>query len=499
MKNQRGEVVFDKRLSPSTDRIVLECCQRAKELEAAGDYEAARDALAGRWRGVGHSPSLDGLGTEAAAALLLRAGALNGWLGSAQQIPGGQETAKDFITESVRLFESSGDDLKAAEARMELALCYWREGAFDEARVTLRGVLESLDESDPELRARALLRAVTVERSARRLRAALRLLNDESPLFLSLKDDYLKGCFFSIRGITYKDLLETDDVQEEGGVPECVDRALMDCTAACIHFESVGHVRYQGRNENNVGHLKMLTGRYAEAHERLNYARGLFAGLKDRGSIAEVDETRARVFIAEGCFDKAEEVVAHSIAVLEQGGQHALLAAALTTSGIALARMGRYAEAKARLLRAIDVAETAGATQSAAHAALTFIEELHHQLSGEEVCDAYETADRLAGPEAITQTLLRMRDSAKLLSDLFRRLIAPRLPCDLNKEVRLLERRHIEEALRASNGRITCASKLLGFKHPQSLNSIMQSRHKDILDARLPPVRRRRSLLKSGR
>ena len=64
-----------------------------------------------------------------------------------------------------------------------------------------------MGDRDRELRARALLRAVTVERSAGQLHAALRILEDECVLFGSVEDDYLKGCFHIARGLIYKNLL----------------------------------------------------------------------------------------------------------------------------------------------------------------------------------------------------------------------------------------------------------------------------------------------------
>src|ERR687886_816904 len=106
----------------SSEKAVLRC-ELAKELEEVGNYEGGREALGGLWRGVGGRPK---------ALVLLRAGTSTGWLGAARQIPGAQEAAKDLIGESLREFEALGLTPLALEARAELALCYWREGAFDE-------------------------------------------------------------------------------------------------------------------------------------------------------------------------------------------------------------------------------------------------------------------------------------------------------------------------------------------------------------------------------
>ena len=80
-----------------------------------------------------------------------------------------------------------------AEARVDLAICYWREGGLDEARVTLRLVLDSLGESGSEQRLRALLNSAIVEWAATRDQDALRICTEAAPLFDSSSNDALKG------------------------------------------------------------------------------------------------------------------------------------------------------------------------------------------------------------------------------------------------------------------------------------------------------------------
>src|SRR5712691_4736976 len=98
-------------------------CRAAKALASAGDYEAAREALGDFWRGIGERPQIEGLSPNDQAEVLLRVGALSGWLGSSSQVPGAQGFAKDLISESVRLFEALGDQEKVAEAQSDFALC----------------------------------------------------------------------------------------------------------------------------------------------------------------------------------------------------------------------------------------------------------------------------------------------------------------------------------------------------------------------------------------
>jgi len=124
------------------------------------------------WQRIGERPTLKGLNQRTVAEVLLRSGVLTGWLGSAKQIEGAQETAKNLISESMLLFQESSDQDKVAETQTELAFCYWREGAFDEARLILQEALSHLSETNEEVKAVALLRTALVEKSAKRFNDA---------------------------------------------------------------------------------------------------------------------------------------------------------------------------------------------------------------------------------------------------------------------------------------------------------------------------------------
>src|SRR2546430_14762308 len=109
------------------------CCDLAMQLEKAGEYQAACEALSEFWPDRDGPPNLSSLDEGPKAEVLLRVGALSGWLGSTDQTEGSQETAKDLITHSIDLFRHLGLAERIAEARGDLPLCYWREGSYDEA------------------------------------------------------------------------------------------------------------------------------------------------------------------------------------------------------------------------------------------------------------------------------------------------------------------------------------------------------------------------------
>ncbi|HEY6186867.1 MAG TPA: sigma-54 dependent transcriptional regulator [Pyrinomonadaceae bacterium] len=383
-------------------------CQLAEELEDRGQYEAACNALGELWQGIGIRPTIEGFSEDAAAEVLLRTGTLSGWLGSAGQITDAQASAKDLITESITLFESLGETLKATAARSDMTLCYWREGAFDEARALLEEVFSHLDEKeDIKVRARTLLRRILVEVSTGKLNDALCLLTDNASIFESSEDQILKGRFHGQLAIVLMGLGTAEHRNDY------MDRAVIEFSAASYHFEQAGHTHFRAPIENNLGFLLFTMGRYDEADYHLNHARRLFVAFKNSGRTAQVDETRTRLLLAQGRNTEAEKVIRGAIQTLEKGGEQSHLAVALTTQGVVLARLGRYEKSYEVLRRAMNIAEQAGALENAGRAALTLLEEHGERMPWGERREVYGQADGWLSGTQDAEDISRLRACAR--------------------------------------------------------------------------------------
>jgi tetratricopeptide (TPR) repeat protein len=489
----------------SHDGDALQRCALSNSFLKAGDYEGAVEALDGLWRGACARPAAGGLGARASAELLLQAGRLTSALGGARRIEGAQEAAKNLLSEGAGIFEHLGDARKVAEARTDLGVCYWREGAFEEARVVLRAALEGLAGEDAELRALALIRLAIVEVSAGCQRSAVELLAEAAP-HVEAGGDVLKGNFHSERANALLSLVDAG-----GGDAGMLDRALVEYAAASYHLEQAGHTRYLANNENNLAYLFNRLGRHEEAREHLARARMLHASLKDAVIVAQCDETLARVLVAEGLFEEAERVALSAVRVFEDSDRQALLAEALTTLGIAQARSGRYAEARLSLARAAQVAEGAGDRAGAGMAALTLIEEVGERLSQAELCDAFERAHGTLAGTRNPDTLSRLTACARRALESFMASQAEGAEVgagtpeerwegfSLKSEVLRYEAELISRALRDADGVVSRAAKLLGFKHHQTFVALLNNRHKGLLNERRPVIPRRRSFVRRPR
>jgi len=477
------------------------CCDAAKQLEKVGELEAAAEALEEFWPDRNEAPIMDGLDDPTTGRVMLRVGALIGSLGSAGQIPGSQERAKDLITQSVEIFEGLLDNVRAAEARGDLALCYWREGAFDEARINLADALSRLGEAQPDLRAVLLIRAGIIEERTRRLQSAINFYNEAQPLVDKSEDHVLKGSFHFEYGLVLRRLAAPENREDY------LDRALIEYAASSFHYEQAGNQRAQGRVENNLGYLYFTIGRYKDSHRHLDRARNLFSNIKDMMMVASIDETRSRVLLYENRPADAERLIRQSIRALERGGEQSLFAEALTTYGVVLARLGRHARSRELLERAMEVAEVAGDLEGAARAKISVIEELTSQTSAEELAAEYQAAVSLLTDSQDPTTARRLINSALRVVDALMpsQQEEPQVEqtswdgFSFKREVLKIEKRLIEHALRDAGGSVTRASRLLGFRHHQSLIALINSRHRDLLGTRSAVRKRRHHLFSKPR
>ena len=467
----------------------LRRCQIALELKDQGDFGGAQEVMSPLWAGVGERPEIKRLHPAVAAEFMLCVGILTSWIGGKEGIEGAQETAKNLIGEAITFYQSVGDVKKIAAARAEIARCYFREGALNEARIMLTEALQKLT-TEGNTRARALLRLAIVECSASRYDDASKILVDNAPLFSKINNHAIIGAYHNQFAMVLRKLATPENRDEY------LQRALRAYEEADTQFKLAHNVVFRANVKNNVGNVLRQLSRFKEAHRYLVEARRLSVGIRNKVQTAEIDDTRAQVFIAEGKLKQAEVVIRHAIKVLGKSGHQCLLADSLITHGIALARLGKREQAQFTFQKAIEVAHQVDALNKAGLAALSLIEELD-ELSGETLHAAFHRAsDWLANAQS--QDLMRRFTAAaeKVFAVLSREMTAEEATeklfterCNFQKEMLRYESVLIKQALAKANGRLTEAASQLSMSY-QALAYIIEGRHKDLIKER-SPIRRR--------
>lgn len=471
------------------ERVLLRC-RVAADFIHKGQYEIARDALGELWSGVGERPDVKRLPPAVAAEALLQCGVLTGWLGSARNVSGAQEQAKDMLSEAERKFRSQRILSKASEAQYELGICYWRLGAFDEARLVMQEALKPLTNAEVELKAKILIRRTLVEISENKYYEALSILKEAEPVFKSA-NDALKGRW---HGQTALVLIRLALVQ---GNTDYADRAIIEFEAAIYHYEQAGHERYCALNLNNLAMTLYKLGRYKEAHEHLDRAQLIFTKLSDAGNLAQVDETRSRVLVAEKKYRDADRILVGVIKTFERGGESGLLVNALTLQGVVWARLGGFDSSINILRQAMKIAQDSGALVRAGLAALTLIEEhgATRRIAEAELVKVYNRADELLKGTQDAEDIARLRVCARMVVKRLSGLELRDKNFSFYSAVREYEARLIEQALTEAEGSVTRAARILGLTH-QNLSYMLKKRHKNLAGKRTPPEKRLRSIIK---
>lgn len=472
----------------ANDEALLRC-RTALELRDRGDFDGAQEVMRRLWQGVGTRPEMTGLHPSVAAEVLLCVGILTGWIGSRNEIKEADGHARDLITESITYYESVGDSKKVAEARTELAYCYWREGSFDEARIMFTEALKKLT-TEGKTRANALLGLSVVERSSSRYAESLKILTDNAPLFKKLTHHTLKGFYHNTLAIVLRNLVTPEKKAEQ------LRRVVREYEQADHQFKLARNSVFRALVKNNIGIVLRDLSRYREAQEHLDHARRLIVSVRDKVRTAQIDQARAEVMIAQRRFAEAERVARGAAKSFQKAGRQCLLVEALIVRGIALARLGKTEESQFTLQRAIEVAQQVGALNQAGMAALTLIEELD-DLSPQTLSIAYERASDWLSESQSSDLLRRINLAAsKVLARMQSELTIENAPdalsnkrVDLNQELLNSERALIRRALAQVNGSVTRAAANLSISY-QKLGYILETRHRELLAERTP-VRRR--------
>mgnify|MGYP003288766814 CR=1 FL=1 len=273
-------------------------------------------------------------------------------------------------------------------------------------------------------------------------------------------------------------------------------RVLQEYEEADRHFKIAQNRMFRAHVKNNISYVLRDLSRFKEAHEYLDHARRLTVSVKNKVKTAQVDESRAQLFIAEGRYVEAESVARHAARVFDKSGHQCFLAEALTTQGIALARVGKTERAQFTIQRAIEIANQAGSLNQAGIAALTLIEEIN-DLSAEMLSVAYEQAGEWLAETQSNALLLRFKEAGSKLAAKLRTGAKTGVTEILFKRRNVkealleVERERIRRALAEANGSVTYAAPLLGMTYP-GLIYIIQSRHPDLLKERTPVRHRKR-------
>jgi len=326
-----------------TDILVL--TENLFKLERSGRYEEALAELRPIWEDTNSFPDVGELAPRKAAEIILRCGALIGFLGQIKQIPNSQEKSKNLITEARRRFLDIYDIEKIIECENYLALAYTRTGEYAEAGAWVEEALSHQVNQISDAWIYANLTKSLIYSLDKKYEKIIETLLPLEDKFLKLGNYFLLGSFCTNLSLTYKNLGHSRE-------------SLKYLELARKYHQKSGHQIYLGTVENNLSQLYKTEERFDEAHRAADSAVKIFRKLKDRAREGFTLDTKAQIFCAEGKYSKALETIEKAIFILSKGENAAFIVETYLTKAKIFHYLENFTSAFLCLSDAVQIAKT---------------------------------------------------------------------------------------------------------------------------------------------
>lgn len=313
--------------------------------ERCGRYEEALAELRDIWEDTTSFPNVAEFVPRVGAEIILRCGALIGFIGHNKQIPNSQEKSKNLLTEARNRFQEIYDVDKIAECENYLALAYWRTGELIEAEAWVEESLSHCLNNLSDVWIYSNLTKSLIFLSSGKYEEIVKTLKKIENQFQNFGDAFLLGSFCNNLGLALKNLGRIAD-------------SLKYFELARFWHQKSRHQIYLGTVENNLSQLYKLERRFAEAHKTIDSATKIFKLIKDRTREGFSLDTKAQIFCNEGKFPEALKVIEKAISILKKSENSAYLVETYLSKAKILLYLDDFTKACLCLSDAIQLAKT---------------------------------------------------------------------------------------------------------------------------------------------
>ena len=329
---------------PQTIRAHNELLRELLALERSGMFDQGLVELRGVWDDVTTDPVVDDLDARLAANIHLRCGALIGFLGHSRQLPLAQDRSRNLLTRARSAFLESYQPEKIAECENYLALAYWRTGETNEAESWIEESRshDISDHCDARLYSHVIRQLILF--SQKRFAEIYAEFGNLEPIFVEYADNFLAGNFYMNFGIAAKNL---------GDIAEALDAV----QKSRDFFTRAGNKIQLAMAENNLSQLYKLEKRFVEAHQAIDRATEIFKTIGDRTREGFSLDSKALIYLDEGKFEAALEVVEQGIAILQKSENYGYLIETIATKARIQLFANDFSTATLTLLEAVELAK----------------------------------------------------------------------------------------------------------------------------------------------
>lgn len=317
----------------------------AWEAERRGAYEAGLLCFSDQWADADYVPDITGLSDELAAELRLRFASLLGYLGHQRRIKDSQVRSRDLLTESLEVFERSGDGEKAADCENHIILSYTRTGEYKEARTWFETAMSRNIDPTSIHRLATITYGMLIDSSELNFEPIVKTFRRYESLFREWVDDWIGSAFYVNAGVAHGEL----------GFPE---KAISCFEIAGMRAERSALKPSLATIQNELAHVYMSLGRYEKAHLSVDRGIELYREIGDESREGMLLDTKATIYLEQGRFNDGLKTIERAISVLKDGENKGFLAEAYATEGKLLVWLDDFSGGVTALFEAVRLAQT---------------------------------------------------------------------------------------------------------------------------------------------
>lgn len=402
---------------------LLHLIEEARNAELCRDTDSLQQILQPIWN-VEETPNFDNYEEIVKAELIRICGVFLSYYGKySLNRKNYQIRGKDLLINAVEIFEKNKISDKAAEAKINLAFCYWNLGEVDETEAILN-IVETDFNRDllHPIYLRVCINRLLVCFWRQDLESAFKIINEISSPMQLCSDNRLQAMFHNQAGIFHR-------------AAKKYDKAVFHLSEAIRFAEKAKNKLFIAINLNNLAYLYKETKDFQKSLDYISESINEVDKIKYKGFLPHALDTKALIYLDLDKFENALETINLAIELFRQGEDYRGLTEGLWTKIRCLLRLNRSEDA------------------------LSVYGELY-QISIEQIGEV--AAEKFA---------------KKLSEEVY---ILKHLP--LADELAEFKKDRVSAALIEANGVIGKAAGILQLKSHQALSKILNEQFPDLLD-----------------
>ncbi len=306
----------------------LQLIEEARNAELCRDTESLQKILQIIWN-VEEAPDFDHYDEVIKAELLRIAGVFLSIYGKySRNGKNFQPKAKDLLTNATELFEANNLFDKAAEAKINLAFCYWNLGEVNECQAILDVVESEFSKNSLHpIYLQIRINRLLIYFFNQDIKPALKIIEEIDVSMRFCTDVRLQAMFHNQAGIFYR-----ADKQYE--------KAVFHLNEAIRFAKKVNNKLFVAINLNNLAYLYKEIVDFQKAFDCISESISEVSKIKHQGFLAHALDTKALIYLDWNKTERALETINQSIEYFNRGEDFRGLTDALWTKIRCLFRLG---------------------------------------------------------------------------------------------------------------------------------------------------------------